>query len=73
MLKVFLNKIITEDGFILETSDKKNYRIGNPTKKNPAKLKLKNKSIEYKLLLFPDFYFGKGYTEGDFVIENGDI
>ena len=43
MLKVFLNKIITEDGFILETSDKKNYRIGNPTKKNPAKLKLKNK------------------------------
>ena len=31
-------------------------------KKQPVKLKLKNKSIEYGLLSFPDFYFGKGYT-----------
>ena len=59
MLKIFLNKIITEDGFLLETSDKKTYVIGRPIKKRPVKLKLKNKSIEYKLLLFPDLYFGK--------------
>ena len=73
MLKIFLNTIIKKDGFILETSDKKNYTIGKPIKKNPVKFKLKNKSIEYKMLLFPDFYFGKGYTDGDIVIENGTI
>ena len=73
MLKNLLNKIITEDGFLLETSDKRTYTIGKPIKKKPVKLKLKNKSIEYKLLLFSDFYFGKGYTEGDIVIENGNI
>ena len=73
MLKNFLNSIIKKDGFILETSDKKNYIIGKPIKKIPVKFKLKNKSMEYKMLLFPDFYFGKGYTDGDIVIENGNI
>ena len=33
MLKNFLNSIIKKDGFILETSDKKNYIIGKPIKK----------------------------------------
>ena len=65
--------MIENDGFILETSDKKNFTIGNPKKPNPPKIKLKNKIIEYQLLLFPDFYFGKGYTDGDIVIENGTI
>ena len=32
--------MITEDGFILETSDKKTYTIGKPIKKQPIKLKL---------------------------------
>ena len=73
MLENFLNKIIIEDGFVLETSDKKTYTIGNPIKKQPVKLKLKNKSIEYGLLFFPDFYFGKGYTEGSITIEDGTI
>jgi len=73
MLKTLLNKIITEDGFLLETSDKKTYTIGRPIKKQPVKLKLKNKLIEYKLLLFSDFYFGKGYAEGEIAIENGSI
>ena len=73
MLQNFLNKIIIEDGFILETSDKKTYTIGKPIKKQPVKLKLKNKSIEYGLLSFPDFYFGKGYTDGNIIIEDGTI
>ena len=73
MLKSFLNKIIKEDGFLLETSDKKIYTIGNPVKEKPIKLKLHNKSVEYKLLLFPDFYFGKGYMDGEITIEQGDI
>ena len=69
----FLNKLITEDGFILETSNNKTFKIGKPLKLNPIKLKLKNKSIEYRILLFPDFYFGKGFTDGDLIIENGTI
>ena len=73
LLANFLNKLIIDDGFILETSNKKNYTIGNPKKTNPPKLKLTNKTIEYQLLLFPDFYFGKGYTDGTVVIENGTI
>ena len=73
MLKSFLNKIIKEDGFLLETSDKKIYTIGSPAKEKPVKLKLHNKSIEYKLALFSDFYFGKGWTDGEITVENGNL
>jgi len=73
ILANFLNKLITEDGFILETSNNKTFKIGKPLKLNPIKLKLKNKSIEYRILLFSDFYFGKGFTDGDLIIENGTI
>ena len=69
MLNSFLNKFIILDGFELVTSDEKKYTIGKPIKNPPIILRLKNKSIEYKLLSFPDFYFGKGYTDGDIVIE----
>ena len=50
MLKNFLDSIIKKDGFILETSDKKNYIIGKPIKKIPVKFKLKNKSIEVEVI-----------------------
>ena len=73
MLKSFLNNIIKEDGFLLETSDKKTYTIGNPVKEKPVKLKLHNKSIEYKLALFSDYYFGKGFVDGEITIEQGDL
>ena len=73
MLKSFLNKIIKEDGFLLETSDKKIYTIGSPVKEKPVKLKLHSKSIEYKLALFSDFYFGKGWTDGEITVENGNL
>ena len=73
LLTKFLNNIIKEDGFILKTSDEKTFIIGNPKKKNPAVLKLKNKLIEYKLLVYPDLYFGEGYLNEEIVIENGDI
>ena len=73
MLKSFLNKIIKEDGFLLETSDKKTYTIGNPVKEKPVKLKLHNKSIEYKLTIFSDYYFGKGFMDGEITIEQGSL
>ena len=73
LLAKFLNSIIKEDGFILKTSDEKTFIIGNPNKKNPAVLKLKNKIIEYKLIVYPDLYFGEGYLNEEIIIENGDI
>ena len=73
IIKKFLNGIIKEDGFNLETSNNKIFLIGKPKKKIPIKLKLMTRSIEYKLLLFPDFYFGKGYVDGEILIENGTI
>ena len=73
MLKSFLNKIIKEDGFLLETSDKKIYTIGHPVKEKPVKLKLHSKLIEYKLAFFSDFYFGKGWTDGELTVENGNL
>ena len=73
MLKNFLNKIIKKDGFLLETSDKKIYTIGNPIKEIPVKLKLHSKSIEYKLALFSDYYFGKGWTDGEITVEQGEL
>ena len=73
MLKNFLNKIIKEDGFLLETSDKKIYTIGHPVKEKPVKLKLHSKLIEYKLALFSDFYFGKGWTDGEITVECGNL
>ena len=73
MLKSFLNKIIKEDGFLLETSDKKIYTIGSPVKEKPVKLKLHSKLIEYKLAFFSDFYFGKGWTDGEITVENGNL
>jgi len=73
MLKSFLNKIIKEDGFLLETSNKKIHTIGHPVKEKPVKLKLHSKSIEYKLALFSDFYFGKGWTDGEITVEGGNL
>ena len=73
IIKKFLNNFIKEDGFELETSSNKVFVIGNPKKIKPLRLKLLSKSIELKLLLFPDFYFGKGYVDGEILIENGTI
>ena len=55
------------------TCYKKIYTIGSPVKEKPVKLKLHNKSIEYKLALFSDFYFGKGWTDGEITVEGGNL
>lgn len=69
----FLNKVFNKGGFILVDVDLKNYIIGNPEKNNPIKVKILNKSLNYKLLIHPDLYFGEGYTNGEIVIENGSL
>ena len=73
MLINFLNKLITDDGFKLELHNKKTFKIGNPYSNPSLTLKLNNKFIEYKLLLFPDYYFGKGFTDGEIIIKNGTL
>ena len=73
MLINFLNRLITDDGFKLELHNKKIVKIGNPYSNPNLTLKLNNKFIEYKLLLFPDYYFGKGFTDGEISIKNGTL
>ena len=69
----YLNKLIKEDGFILLDANSNNYVIGNPKKQNPIKLKLLDKSLHYKLLLYPDLFLGEAYSNGSAVIENGTL
>ncbi len=69
----FLNKLIKEDGFILIDANSKKYVIGNPIKEKPIILKLLDKKLHYKLLLYPDLYFGEAYTDGTLIIENGTL
>ncbi len=69
----FLNKIIKYDGFILIDYDSKKYEIGKPFKENPIQIRLLDKSLNYKLLLNPDLYFGEAYTNGSLIIENGSL
>ena len=69
----FLSKVIKYDGFILIDYDSKKYEIGKPLKENPIQIRLLDKSLNYKLLLYPDLYFGEAYTNGSLVIENGTL
>ena len=69
----FLNKTIKYDGFILIDYDSKKYEIGKPFKENPIQIRLLDKSLNYKLLLNPDLYFGEAYTNGTLIIENGSL
>ena len=49
------------------------YIIGNPKKEKPITLKLLDKKLHYKLLFYPDLYFGEAYTDGTAKIENGSL
>ena len=71
-LATFLNKIFKKGGFILTDANGKDYIIGNPGEK-AIKLKILDKKLHYKLLLYPDLYFGEAYTNGEIIIENGSL
>ena len=72
-LASFLNKLIKEDGFILVDANNNKYVIGIPIKENPIILKHLDKALHYKLLFYPDLYFGEAYTDGSIKIENGTL
>jgi len=69
----FLNKLFKEDGFILIDANSNKYIIGNPKKEVPITLKLLDKKLHYKLLIYPDLYFGEAYTDGTLEIKNGSL
>jgi len=69
----FLSKTIKNDGFVLIDANLKKYIIGKPKKENPVILKLLDKKLHYKLLFYPDLYFGEAYTDGTLTIENGSL
>ena len=50
----FLNKLFKKGGFILEDSKGKEYLIGKKENSNLIKIKLKDKSLNYKLLFHPE-------------------
>jgi len=68
-----LEKIIKKDGFVLIDANSNKYIIGKPKKENPITLKLLDKKLHYKLLFYPDLYFGEAYTDGSLRIENGTL
>jgi cyclopropane-fatty-acyl-phospholipid synthase len=73
LLARFLNKLFKKGGFILENAYGQKYIIGQPDKKNPIEMKLKDKSLHYKLYLYPDLYFGEAYTTGSLHFVKGTL
>ena len=69
----FCENLFKEDGFVLIDANFKEYVIGKPKKANPIRLKILDKKLHTKLLLFPDLYFGEAYTDGSIIIENGTL
>ena len=72
-LSRFLEKLFKKDGFVLVDANSTRYIIGKPERENPIIIKLLDKKLHYKLLLFSDLYFGEAYTDGTIVIENGTL
>ena len=72
-LAKFLNKLFKEGGLVLIDANSKKYVIGKPKGNNPITVKLLDKSLHYKLLFYPDLYFGEAYSEGSLTIENGTL
>ena len=72
-LAKFLNKLFKEGGLVLIDANSKKYVIGKPKGNNPITLKLLDKSLHYKLLFYPDLYFGEAYSKGSLIIKNGTL
>ena len=69
----FLNKLFKKGGFILEDAYGEEHVIGNPNSQKSIKLKIHDKKLHYKLLLYPDLYLGEAYTDGSITIEGGSL
>ncbi|MBL6857972.1 MAG: class I SAM-dependent methyltransferase [Pelagibacteraceae bacterium] len=73
LLARFLNKLFKKGGFILENAYGQKYIIGQPNKIDQIEMKLQDKSLHYKLYLYPDLYFGEAYTAGSLYFVRGSL
>ncbi len=73
LLIKFLNRLIKKGGFLLQDANGAENIIGKPESNKPIKMKIHDKKLHYKLLLYPDLYFGEAYTDGKITFENGTI
>ncbi len=69
----FLNKLFKKGGFILEDASGNEHVIGEKNKSSKIKLKILDKSLHYKLLIYPDLYFGEAYTDGKIIFKKGNL
>ena len=69
----FLNKLFKKGGFILEDAYGEEHVVGSPNLQKSIKLKIHDKKLHYKLLLYPDLYLGEAYTDGSITIEKGSL
>lgn len=73
LLARFLNSLFKKGSFVLIDADGKKHLIGHNQEAEKFTIRLKNKSLHYKLLFQPDLYFGEAYTEGSLVFEKGNL
>tara|TARA_Y100000590_G_scaffold463359_1_gene629935 strand:- start:491 stop:1696 length:1206 start_codon:yes stop_codon:yes gene_type:complete len=74
ILARFISKTFQKEGIILEDSRGQKYICGEVSnKEKPLTLKLLKKDLNWKLLLYPELYFGEEYYKGNIKIENGSI
>ena len=73
LLTKFLNSLFKKGGFLLEDANGKEHVIGKPKAKNPIKMKIHDKKLNKKLVLYPDLYFGEAYTDGKITFHNGTL
>ena len=72
LLVKFLNNLFKRGGFILEDAHGKEHLIGKTKSEKLIKMKIHDKKLHYKLLLYPDLYLGEAYTDGLITFKNGD-
>ena len=68
----FLRELVVDNGFTLISHDNKKYKISEVTEKS-LNIKILDKSLYGKIVLFPGLYFGEAYMKNKIKIHNGDI
>ena len=70
ILARIFTKIYKEGGIILIDSKGQKYICGNPRKEKPITVKLRNKNLNWKLLVDPELEFPEAYMRNEIKIEN---
>ena len=69
----FLNKLIKKGGFTLIDAFENEHKIGQKEFSEKIILKITDKTLHYKLLIYPDLYFGEAYTDGTIYFKRGNL